>query len=126
MGVFVTALATGLSALSSVRAGQQKEVEYQMQADRERFAARDREVQRRRRLVAALASQNAYRGASGVRGTEGSPAHMLKSDFALFDYDQSMARANTSMTTQSLLRSGKYAKEYGYMSAGTTLLEHYS
>jgi len=121
MGQFALA---ALSGLASVRAGQQQEVNYQMQADQERFAARDREVQRRRRIVAALASQNACRGATGVRAFEGSPAAMMKNDQALFEYDQSMASSNTSMRQQTLLTSGKHARQYGVMSGATTLLDY--
>jgi hypothetical protein len=115
-------ISTAGSMLSSVRAGQAQKVNYEMQARDAEFAAKDREVQRRKRLVASLASQNAYRGASGVRAFEGSPAAMMKSDIKEFDYDQSMAAANLGMKQNSLLTSGKYAQQSGYISAGASLL----
>lgn len=116
-------ISTAGSMLASVRAGQAQKVNYEMQARDAEFAAKDREVQRRKRLVASLASQNAARGASGVRAFEGSPAAMMKSDMAEFDYDQTMADANLGMKQNSLLTSGKYAQQSGFMSAGTSLLD---
>ena len=117
-------ISTAGSMLMNVRAGQAQQVNYQMQARQEEFAAKDREVQRRRRLIASLSSQNAARGASGVRAFEGSPASMMQSDIDLAEYDNTMADANLGMKQQSLLTSGKYAQQSGYMSAGSSLLNY--
>ena len=117
-------ISTAGSMLMNVRAGQAQQVNYQMQARQEEFAAKDREVQRRKRLVASLASQNAVRGASGVRAFEGSPAAMMQSDIDAAAYDNTMADANLGMKKQSLLTSGKYAQQSGYMSAGSSLLNY--
>jgi hypothetical protein len=106
----------------SVQAGNAQKSNYAQQAQQEEFAAKDREVSRRKRLIASLSSQNAARGASGVRAFEGSPAAMMKNDIKEFNYDQSMAAANTSMKTSSLLESGNYAQQSGYTSAGNSLL----
>lgn len=117
-------ISTAGSMLMNVRAGQAQKVNYEMQARQEEFAAKDREVQRRRRLVASLASQNAARAASGVRAFEGSPAAMMQSDIDTADYDHTMADANLGMKKQSLLTSGKHAVQSGYMSAGSSLLNY--
>jgi len=117
-------LATAGSIFSTLRAGQQQKSAYRLQAEREEFAARDREIQRRKRLVASLASQNAHWGASGVRAFEGSPANLRDSDLEEFEYDQDMAAANLSMSQQSLLMSGSYAQQSSLYSAGTSLLEY--
>ena len=117
-------LSTAGSMITGIQAGNAQKANYEMQAQQEEFAAKDREVSRRQRLISSLASQNAYRGASGVRAFEGSPAAMMKSDIKQFDYDQSMGAANLAMSTSSLLESGKYAQQSGYMSAGTSLLEY--
>lgn len=117
-------ISTAGSMLMNVRAGQAQKVNYEMQARQEEFAAKDREVQRRRRLVANLASQNAARAASGVRAFEGSPAAMMQSDIDTAAYDHTMADANLGMKKQSLLTSGKHAVQSGYMSAGSSLLNY--
>jgi hypothetical protein len=117
-------VSTAGSMVLSAAAGHAQKVNYKMQARDAEFASKDREVQRRQRLVANLASQNAYHGATGVRAYEGSPAAMMKNDFASFDYDQSMAAANLGMKQSSLLTSGKHAQQSGYLSAGSSLLNY--
>ena len=117
-------ISTAGSIITSIQAGNAQKANYEMQAQQEEFAAKDREVSRRQRLISSLASQNAARGASGVRAFEGSPAAMMKSDWQSFDYDQSMGDANTAMSVSSLLESGRYAQQSGYTSAGTSLLEY--
>lgn len=116
-------ISTAGSMLMQVQAGNAQKAAYEQQAQQEEFEAKDREVQRRKRLIASLASQNAARGASGVRAFEGSPAAMMQNDMKEFEYDQKMAAANTAMSTSSLLTSGQHAQQSGYMSAGTSLLD---
>ena len=110
------------SAVQSINAGKAQEAAYKRDADRETFAAKDKEIQRKKRLVAALATQNAVRGAQGVRAFEGSSLNMMNQDVENFEYDQSMGAANLAMTRQSLLESGRAARRYGVMSAGNTLM----
>jgi len=112
-----------MSASQSIQAGHAKEDAYKRDAEREKFAAKDKEIQRKKRLVAALATQNAVRGAQGVRAVEGSSLNMMNQDVETFEYDQDMGAANLAMTTQSLLESGKAARRYGYASAANTLLD---
>ena len=111
-----------MSAVQSVNAGKDKEAAYKRDADRESFAAKDKEIARKKRLVAALATQNAVRGAQGVAAFEGSSLNMMLQDVENFEYDQDMGAANLAMTRQSLLESGKAARRYGVMSATNTLM----
>ena len=110
------------SASASIQAGKAKEAAYKRDAERESFAAKDKEIQRKKRLVAALATQNAVRGAQGVRAFEGSSLNLMEQDVETFEYDQSMGAANLAMKRQSLLEEGKAARRYGYQSAANTLL----
>ena len=111
-----------MSAVQSVNAGKAQEAAYKRDAERESFAAKDKEIQRKKRLVAALATQNAVRGAQGVAAFEGSSLNMMLQDVENFEYDQDMGAANLAMTRQSLLESGKAARRYGVMSATNTLM----
>ena len=111
-----------MSAVQSVNAGKDKQAAYERDADRESFAAKDKEIARKKRLVAALATQNAVRGAQGVAAFEGSSLNMMLQDVETFEYDQDMGAANLAMTRQSLLESGKAARRYGVMSATNTLM----
>ena len=111
-----------MSAVQSVNAGKAQEAAYKRDAERESFAAKDKEIQRKKRLVAALATQNAVRGAQGVAAFEGSSLNMMLQDVENFEYDQDMGAANLAMTRQSLLESGKAARRYGVTSATNTLM----
>jgi hypothetical protein len=111
-----------MSAVQSVNAGKAQEAAYKRDAERESFAAKDKEIQRKKRLVAALATQNAVRGAQGVAAFEGSSLNMMLQDVENFEYDQDMGAANLAMTRQSLLESGKAARRYGVQSATNTLM----
>lgn len=115
-------LAQAGSALGQVRAGQMQEIQYKQQVEQEKIAARDRELQRKNRLLASLATQSAVRGAQGV-AMEGSPASMMRSDIGRFEMDQLTDIAGTKMRTTAALQSGKYARQTGYMSAATSLLD---
>jgi len=111
-----------MSAAQSVNAGRAKEAAFKRDAERESFAAKDKEIARKKRLVAALATQNAVRGAQGVAAFEGSSLNMMNQDVDTFEYDQDMGAANLAMTRQSLLESGKAARRYGVASATSTLM----
>jgi len=123
MGLFLALASSAASAKASRDAGVAKEQAYQRDAEREEFAAKDREIQRKQRILAALATQNAVRGATGVAAFQGSSANMMEQDIEEFEYDQSMGAANLAMKKQSLLESGKAARKYGYASARATMLE---
>jgi len=123
MGLFLALASSAASAKASRDAGVAKEQAYQRDAEREEFAAKDREIQRKQRILAALATQNAIRGAQGIRAFEGSSANMMAQDIEEFEYDQSIGAANVAMKKQSLLESGKAARKYGYASARSTMLE---
>ena len=110
------------SAAQSINAGRAKEAAYKRDAERETFAAKDKEIQRKKRLVSALAAQNAARAGMGVASFEGSSLNMMNQDVETFEYDQDMGAANLAMTRQSLLESGKAARRYGVASATSTLL----
>ena len=110
------------SASASIQAGKAKQQAYERDAEREEFAAKDKEIQRKKRLVAALATQNAVRGAQNVAAFSGSSLNLMNQDVETFEYDQSMGAANLAMKRQSLLEEGKAARRYGYASAANTLL----
>jgi len=115
-------IGTGMTALTSIRAGQATQVQMDIAADQEKQAAISREVARKRRLVSSLATQNAMRGAQGVQLT-GSPASMMLSDIAAAEYDTTIAAGTTASRISSLQTEGKYAMQAGVASAGSSLLD---
>lgn len=124
MGGALSLASTGLSMLASVRAGQAQQVQYEMQARQEAAAARDAEIERKQRLVKALASQTALRGAQGISAYQGSPAAMMQEDIRQAEYASLIGQSNLDMRTTQLQTEGRQAVQSGYLSAGSSLLDY--
>jgi len=104
------ALATGvLSAEATKRAGDFRRDQYESQAKDELDSARDREIERRRRLISALASQNAEAGALGATPGIGSVAAIAKADARRASYESLADRVGTSRRTLLLKSAAKQA-----------------
>ena len=116
------AAGTAMTALTAIRAGQAEKVAMDVAADQEKQAAISREVARKRRLVSAIATQTAVRGAMGTTLT-GSPASMILSDIRAAEYDRTIAAGTTASRVSSLQQEGKFAQQAGYASAGASLLD---
>lgn len=119
----VTAAAGAASAIQARNAGKLQQIEYQRQAKEEEVSARDREIERRRRLVQALASQNAEAGALGIDPTTGSRRAITLEDVRLARMDDLTDRAMTSRRSVSLRSAGRSARRQGNLQAGATLLD---
>lgn len=118
-----TAVAGGMAAVSARRAGKLQDIQYKRQAEDEETAARDREIERRRRLVQALASQNAEAGALGLDPTTGSRRAITLEDVRRARMDDLTDRAMTSRRGVSLRLAGSEARKQGNIQAGATLLD---
>ena len=118
--LIATTVASGVySAQQQKAAGKAANAEAQIAANREGDAARGREIERRRALLRAIASQNAAAGAGGVSVNEAT----LGADLMYATDDLMTDRSNT-LQTQSLLRlQGSNAKRAGKVGAFTTLLD---
>jgi hypothetical protein len=112
-----------LSGVAMANAGEAAKHQYEMQADRERRASQIREVQRKTRLLSALASQNASRAARGIRSYEGSPAAMMKTDLENYYLDREVDAGATSGRQAQFGASGRAARDTGYISAGASLFD---
>jgi hypothetical protein len=118
--LIATTAASGVySAQQQKAAGKAANAEAQIAANREGDAARGREIERRRALLRAIASQNAAAGAGGVAVN----AATLGADL-MYATDDLMADRSNTLQTQSLLRlQGSNAKRAGKVGAFTTLLD---
>lgn len=116
-------IATGLlGAASTYRSGGFQQIEYNERAQAELDASRDREIDRRRRLVAALASQNAEAGAIGAAPGVGSRAAQARADARRAAYETGADRATTGRRALLLRKAGSEAKrQAGYLTAATLL-----
>ena len=95
--VVAVVASTAVSVYSQVEQGEAADNAAKAKADQEEFAAKDREITRRKQLLKAMASQNAMSAAGGVRAYEGSQLNMLKTDMGAYSYDASMDRGTTGM-----------------------------
>ncbi len=112
-----------LSGGAQAQSGAALQEQYMVMAQNEQYAAQYREVQRKERLLKALASQNAARAAQGVRSYEGSPAAMMGADMESYYVERYADEGATSMRVRSYARSGAVAQRSAQISAGTSLLE---
>lgn len=117
-------LAGGAAAYQTVEAGRQAKAQYKEQAKQEADAARQREIDRRRDLVRAIASQNAAAGAAGVSTVAGTGlAGIAQYDINQTRRDSLVDRVNTGRSRNMLLKAGKNAKTMGGIGAATSLLD---
>jgi hypothetical protein len=114
--------AGALQAGQQRRAGALMEIEHKEQAQQETDAARDREIERRRRLVSALAAQNAEAGALGAAPGVGSRAAVAIADAKRASYENLADRASTNRRAITLRTGGREARKQGNLQAGATLL----
>lgn len=117
--------ASALSVMSLIRQGQAAKVNADVQADRLRADARASEVNRRRKLVQSLASQNATRAASGIAFFEGSSKNIALEDIRQGEGSFLSTRAGAETAAQSIEAAGGYSATTSYINAGATLLDQY-
>lgn len=110
------------TAVQQRRAGQFQEIQYKEQAQAEEDAARDREVNRRQRLVEALASQNAEGGALGALPGFGSRAAQTLEDVRRANLDSLTDRAITGRRALVLRQSGRFARSAANAQSYGTIL----
>lgn len=117
--------ATALSVLAMIRQGQAAKVNAQVQADRLKKDAQNREVNRRRKLVQSLASQNATRAASGIAFLEGSSKNIALEDIRQGAGSFLVDRAGAQEAADSIVSAGGYQATTSYINASATLLDQY-
>lgn len=117
--IATTAVSAGVTAKTSIDAGRQADKEAKAQAQRETDAARTREIERKRALVRALASQSARAGVVGASPDLSVTAADLKysADDLLTD------KANTAWERNTLAAYGKNRKRAGTYGAAGSLLD---
>ncbi len=127
-GLVLGLLSAGVSAYSAYEAGEAAEAQAKgqqdqlnRQAEQEEMAAKEREIDRRKRLLSAMASQNAASAASGIRAYEGSALNMLKTDVNSYEYDSIMDKGSTASTIGNLKSQGQWAM-YGGKATKTASL----
>lgn len=126
MGQFaLAAVALGSGALAAgmqYRAGKLQQIQYKQEAKQEGDAAKQREIDRKRNLLRALASQRAAAGASGAEFS-GSLANLAKIDIEEAATDLAVDSVNSARRQRALRLSGKEASNAGTARAAGSLLD---
>jgi hypothetical protein len=126
MGAFaLAAVALGSGALAAgqqYRAGKQMQIQYKQEAAQEGDQARQREIERKRNLLRALASQRASAAASGAN-MEGSLANLAQVDIEQAANDLEYDTVNSSRRGRVLRSAGREAVQSGTIAAGASLLD---
>ena len=117
-----TVAAGSLSARQQYIAGKEAQISAKMEAKQEADAARGREIERKRSLLRALATQNAAAGAQGV-AFSGGKAAIAQTDIRDAVEDLMIDRSNTSRRAFALKRSGNQAKRQGNLNATISLID---
>lgn len=126
MGWFaaVATVASGLvGAKASIDAGKAQNIAYKQQAQAERDAAQQREVERKRRLIGALGGQVVSAAAGNVDISSGSPRAVAKYDIQQAQRDYLHDTAVTGRRARSLIMAGQAAQQQGYYGAFTSLAD---
>jgi hypothetical protein len=116
-------LATGLLAASATRnAGIAQQQQYNYQAYTEGLAAKQREIDRRRDLMRALAAQNAAAGVGGIE-TGGSFGAIVRRNINENQNDLLVSQANLSARQMGLRTAGLNARSSANAGATVSLLD---
>lgn len=122
-GIALVGLGLGVaSAVQQRNAGKDQEALLKSQAKNESIAAEQREIERRRSLVRALASQNAAAGAAGIE-TGGSASAIARADIRDAQNDLLYDTYNSSARQRALRSQASNAARIGNTNAAVSLLD---
>ena len=114
LGTAAIGAATGIAGARSERkAGEFQEGQARIDAAAEGDAARTREIERKRLLLRAIASQQAAAGAGGISLGEGSPAVAARLDIDRANTDLLIDTANVRQRQRNLFAQGRAARISG-------------
>lgn len=126
MGQFALAgitLASGLAAAGmQYRTGKFQQIQYKQEAKQEADQAKQREIDRKRNLLRALASQNAQAGAVGAEFS-GSLANIARVDIEEAATDLAVDSVNSARRQRALRLSATEASRAGTAAAAGSLLD---
>lgn len=106
-----------------VQAGKAQSAELKMAQREEEMAAKDRSIERRKRLIDALASQSVMAPVRGLSTASPSLTAQVGQDVREAGFEQLTDEAMTSARRRSLGLQARSARRAGYIGAGASLLE---
>ena len=115
-------LAATTAAYGQYQAGKATQYEYRRQAEQEKLSARDREIERRNRLLGALASRTVAAAAGGAT-LEGSPSALIARDVKEYGLESLSSEAMSASTQAGLRAAGTNAYRIGVINAASSLFQ---
>ncbi len=121
MGLFVTAATTALTVAAQRQAAGAQQVELDIAKREESAGARDREVQRKRRITAILGAQSADAAAKGI-ALSGSVANISLVDAKRASEESLIDDVNTRARISALSRRSRSIRRLSNIKTGVTIL----
>ena len=118
----VTAAATGVEAYSSYQAGKAQQYQYEAEAEQAKSSARDQEIERRQRLLKALASRQVEAAAGGTT-LAGTPLALINEDYRQSELDKQNLEGSTAARVSTLKAAASNARSIGTLNAVGSLLQ---
>ena len=117
----VSVAGTAISAYGQLEAGKDQEAALKTKAEQERVAAESRELERQRKLNAALAANAVGLGVSGIKA-EGTPASIALESAENISLSEGMINLSDRLAQSQLRRQGATAASAAKIGAASTLL----
>ena len=122
VAVTTLAVGTGTSVYGQIQSGKAQQESLERQAEEEKIAAENRELQRKQELNRVLAANAVSASMSGITG-EGTPASIALESAKQIGASEGMINLSEKLKRAQLRRQGAMAKSASYVGATSTLLK---
>ena len=121
VAVTTLAVGTGTSVYGQIQSGKAQQESLERQAEEEKIAAENRELQRKQELNRVLAANNVSASMSGITG-EGTPASIALESAKQIGASEGMINLSDKLKRAQLRRQGAMARGTAGIQAASTLL----
>ena len=121
VAVTTLAVGTGTSVYGQIQSGKAQQESLERQAEEEKIAAENRELQRKQELNRVLAANNVSASMSGITG-EGTPASIALESAKQIGSSEGMINLSEKLKRAQLRRQGAMARGTAGIQAASTLL----
>jgi len=121
VAVTTLAVGTGTSVYGQIQSGKAQQESLERQAEEEKIAAENRELQRKQELNRVLAANAVSASMSGITG-EGTPASIALESAKQIGSSEGMINLSEKLKRAQLRRQGQMARSTANIQATSTLL----
>ena len=121
---YVAIAASTVATIQQQRASTKaQEIQNLIQARGEKADSQNREIARKKRLIATIAAANVQGGVGGIAAGEGSSANIIAQNVADEGFEDLSDQAGTALRLQALATDTKSAKQSLKLGAAVTLFD---